>query len=119
MDRIAFTSSDLSEACVLEVDGELDFTTVPRFEAELNAAAQRRPVAIVDLRRCRYCDSTALTAFVRARHTLGRGLRFVVAETGQVRRVFDLTQLTQVLGPGRAPADVLDSDLAAGGSATA
>lgn len=58
----------------LEVAGEIDGTTVPRFQHELiRQVLNRPPRLVVDLSAVTRLDSTALTALAEAR-TLTRGL---------------------------------------------
>lgn len=90
--------------------GELDITTLPRAEEEVQAAAQDRPATLViDLSRLDFVDSSGirlvLLADERAR-TAGRALA-VRLGTGPARRVFDLLglldRLTVLDGPGDRP----------------
>jgi anti-anti-sigma factor len=113
-----FTMSVLDDACLLQIAGELDLSNAAEFEAQIGRAVERRSIVAIDLRACRYCDSAALSVLVRTRKALGNYLRVVIPESGQVRRIFDLAQLTQALGTCTTLADAL-AGKADGGSASA
>ena len=89
---------------VVSIEGELDLYTAPDFERELFAAigtgAER---VVVDLRKCEFCDSTALAVLLGARKALNdRGELVVVANRSDILRVFQITGLDQILRIERA-----------------
>jgi anti-sigma B factor antagonist len=83
------------EALVLSLQGELDLTSAPMFERELESAEAANPGhLIIDLSQLEFMDSTGLRALLVAREravadghqlTLRRGPR-------QVQRVLELTR---------------------------
>ena len=84
---------------VVELDGELDLTTIARVDEKLSVADGTSDV-VLDLRRTTFVDSVTLARFVSAarRQTAG-GSRLVLAEAraSTVRRVLSITQLDRVL----------------------
>jgi anti-anti-sigma regulatory factor len=51
----------------------------------------------VSLADCRYCDASCLRTLLGAKHRLGKRLSIVVPRNGSVRRIFELTELTERL----------------------
>ena len=80
--------------------GELDVSTVPRFNNALNEAkTQRCHTLIVDLSRLRFMDSTGLSAMLVAEmHARTRNQRFaVVRGPRHVQELFRLTGVDHFL----------------------
>lgn len=79
--------------------GEIDFHTSPGLRQALTTAAESSDRIVLDLSRVTFLDSTGIGVMVhalnqgRARH--GRSL-CLVGPTGVVRRVLDLTQVSDV-----------------------
>jgi anti-anti-sigma factor len=86
-------------AHVLAVSGELDMTTVGRFQEALDGAAQTSEPVVVDLSGVRFIDSLSLRALLAARERVARaGRRFAVAcpPESPVRRVLSIAGTEEV-----------------------
>jgi anti-sigma B factor antagonist len=94
---IALNETDLRPGCrEIRVQGELDLAVAPELEEAIERAADYDQV-VISLERCEFIDSTGIAVIVRAhqaRKNDGRRLA-VCAPDGQVRRVFDLTGLSE------------------------
>jgi anti-sigma B factor antagonist len=103
----------LSGAPGLRLRGELDISTAPHLKETLDAAILDTVGAfVIDLCSVEFLDSSAINVLVRARAMLGREDRelVVVCPPGPVRRVFELTGISDLfaLFPSReAAADAL------------
>jgi anti-sigma B factor antagonist len=78
---------------LISVRGEVDLHTAPRLEDALERAATNGSVVVVDMSGIRFMDSTALSAFMRARDLLteqGASLR-LVSPSQAVERLFTVT----------------------------
>ena len=90
--------------CTIDVKGELDVFNVAAFEEALDRASGSK-VLIVDLRQCRYIDSSSISALIRARKKTGDKIR-IVADGGSVRRVLTLTHLEDVIPVASSPEEL-------------
>lgn len=79
------------------VIGEIDIYTAPQFEAEVAKGYAAPGHVIVDLRSCRYIDSSAITTLHRANRQSGGKLRIVVDNDCNVKRILDVTQIEKVV----------------------
>jgi len=94
------TSSSAGRITVVAVTGEIDMTTAPDLLRALELVSDPSEGVVVDLRATTFLDSSGLNALLTGRRTLderGIGLRVVVPEDNPVRRVFEITQLTESL----------------------
>jgi anti-anti-sigma factor len=94
-------SSYCSGALVVEAEGEIDMATAPQLGDALGAVSDRATRVVVDLSAVSFLDSSGLNALVHAQRELaGREVSFrVVSPKDQVvRRVLEITQLTEELG---------------------
>lgn len=83
---------------VVAVSGEHDRSTAHELEGALTVAVASGDPAIVDLRPATFADSAILAAIVRAHHRAGRRcFAVVVPLSGEVARLFDLTDARAVL----------------------
>lgn len=83
----------------LELGGELDLETAPRFDQAMTIAlAAARPI-VIDLTRLRFIDSSGLWAITRAHSVCRRrGVTLTIAPgDGQVREILEATGLADVL----------------------
>jgi anti-sigma B factor antagonist len=95
---------------LVAVSGELDLASVPRLHASLDApAARQSPAVVLDVANVTFIDSTALAALLRANDELmSGGVRMVVVcPPGPVRRLLDMTSLTDRLTLATDRADAL------------
>jgi anti-anti-sigma factor len=105
---IRLRTVDTEHRITLHVQGEVDLATAGQLDTELRRLMQHdeRPVT-VDLRRLGFMDARGLAvleaADVRAR-ALGQeqGISVLIAE-GQIKRIFELTGLTERLVVEEAP----------------
>ena len=93
---------------VLTVQGEIDFSTAEEFDALLGRAlddARRR--LVVDLRALSFLDSTGLSTILRQdRRARAAGREFIVVKgPAQIRRVFTLTGVSELLTMVDEPPD--------------
>jgi len=84
---------------VIVAAGELDMSTVPLLENELDVAIGSRDATVVlDLGAVRFCDSSALRTTLHAREQLARrdlSLAVVCVPGGPVERVLQLVGATR------------------------
>ena len=102
MERLEVTEYHPEGCDLLTVRGELDLSTVPDLCLRMSNLRQsgRRPNAVVDLSELKFCDSTGLRGLVgeaREAEICGGRIRFVVPQTGIVRRLFDMCGMSEVL----------------------
>jgi anti-sigma B factor antagonist len=97
--------SRTDQAVIVEVVGEIDMATAPELAAELEGVGDDSGLVVVDLAQVTFVDSSGLKALVQANRELGRrgiGFRVVSPADHAVRRIFEITQLTE-------PLNVVDS----------
>ncbi|MFI9809998.1 STAS domain-containing protein [Streptomyces sp. NPDC052301] len=69
MSPLKITTRDAMTGPVLEITGELDYTTAPDLHATFAALALRPGQRLVlDLAGMEFCDSSGITALIAARH---------------------------------------------------
>lgn len=110
--ELSFTTRPLGDSMVLEVAGEIDITTAPRFRArliELIGGGSRS--VVVDLDSVGFIDSTGLGVLIGARRRLGEvgGELTLVIPPGPIRNLFAVTDLEGIF-------TIRDSFPALGGS---
>jgi anti-anti-sigma factor len=84
---------------VIAVHGELDMSTAPQLERELDATlADTEASLILDLSACEFIDSTGIALVVRSWQQLdreaggeGRGRLVICSQNHQVRRLLEIT----------------------------
>ena len=95
------SSAEVDGVRVIAVRGELDLSTAPDLEEQLNAAMDGgRASVLIDLSACEFIDSTGIALIVRAWQQLDgngdRGGHLVLCSANdQVRRVLDVSGLEQ------------------------
>ena len=79
---------------VVEVTGELDLSTVERWEENVTAMGRDASVVVLDLSRVGFVDSAGVRSLFRiARDAASRGTRLLVSRcprNGAVRRLLDI-----------------------------
>lgn len=85
-------------ACVVEVGGEVELHSASQLRDELmHASETENPCVVVDLSRVTFIDSTGLGVLVGAfKSVRERGALSLVCPQRAVKRVFEITGLTQV-----------------------
>ena len=83
-------------ACRLLVQGELDIYTAPELEEALSTVTDSQTV-VIDLRACRYIDSSTISVLLRWRKTSAAKVRIIVANAGAVSRVLQITGVDSVI----------------------
>ena len=99
-DQFAIESSADGDVVVLSVSGEVDMATAPELAKAIELVSDQTRAVVVDFHAVTFLDSSGLNALVRGQRALGeRGieLRVVTAAESPVRRVFEITQLTDSL----------------------
>ena len=84
---------------MIAVEGELDMSTAPDLERELEGviSASETPL-LLDLGRCEFIDSTGIALIVRAWQTLnGKGGFALCGISDQVERVLDITGIEEAI----------------------
>jgi anti-sigma B factor antagonist len=85
-------------ATIVDMHGDLDLVSSSELTAAISKAAEGSdPRVIASLEDCTYCDSSGLAALAIAKKRLGTRFKVVVPKEGQVRHVFDITELTDYL----------------------
>jgi anti-anti-sigma factor len=88
-------STDIEDGVkVVHVTGDLDLSTVPAFDAELEQSVGARHL-VIELADCTFIDSSALRALVRAqKRTIEEGGTLaIVAPSQPARRVLEVASL--------------------------
>jgi anti-anti-sigma factor len=87
-------SADCREVVVI---GELDMAVADRLSEALRRVAADVPQVLISLERCEFIDSTGIAVVVRAHREADEsgGRLAVYGPTAQVRRVLEVTGLTQ------------------------
>ncbi|HEX4521213.1 MAG TPA: STAS domain-containing protein [Gaiellaceae bacterium] len=104
-------SSFAADVLIVECVGEVDMSTAPRLCEAVEATADSTRRVVVDLSEVTFLDSSALNALVHAQRTLETReivLRIVSPAEQPVRRIFEITHLTESLNV----VESLDSALA-------
>jgi anti-sigma B factor antagonist len=84
------------QTSVVEVKGELDVSTVARWEANVKAVGRDADVVVLDLSQVGFVDSAGVRSLFRlARETAGRGTRLLIVapHDGAVRRLLDILSI--------------------------
>ena len=92
-------TSDHGGTTVLAVHGEVDISTSPKLQEAIREELRSHPV-LLDLSRLSFMDSSGvrvIDAVLRDAHGEGRTLTIGSELPNNVRLVFDLTGLTEVL----------------------
>ncbi len=95
------------DAIRLSVRGDLDISAVEAFDEALSEAVRVRDVVEIDLARVDFIDGSGLSSLMNAEHRARRArhrLR-IVAASGYVRRLIDITKTSDRLSPVLPSAD--------------
>jgi anti-sigma B factor antagonist len=87
-------------ALILEVEGELDMLTAPSLLKAIDDLPEDTPWVVVDLTKVSFLDSSGLNVLVQGRRALDArevAMRVVVPPDAAIRRVFEITRLTETL----------------------
>jgi anti-sigma B factor antagonist len=93
-------SSRRGEITILEVAGEIDMSTAPELANAIGSVARGATLVVVNLSEVLFLDSSALNALVRSQRELAErniAIRVVSPTDRAVRRVFEITHLTESL----------------------
>ena len=93
--QLLVESTSQADALVLSLRGELDLTSAPTFERELEAAEASHPsLLVIDLSGLDFMDSTGLRALLLARERAQADGHDLALRRGprQVQRVLELTK---------------------------
>ena len=94
--RLETRATKVGGASAIELTGELDLESGPRFSEEVELAVwDTRGAFVLDLSGLTFLDSSGLHALLRARALLGREDRplILVCPPGPARRVLDLASV--------------------------
>jgi anti-sigma B factor antagonist len=84
---------------IVELHGEIDIASKPELRKLFDDLAdQENERIIVSLAQCTYCDSTVLGLLVALKERVTSRLRVVVPSDSPIRRVFDVTGLSNHFG---------------------
>jgi anti-sigma B factor antagonist len=87
-------------ALILEVEGEVDMLTAPALLKAIDEVPEGTSCVVVDLTMVSFLDSSGLNTLVQGRRALDArevAMRVVVPPDGAIRRVFEITRLTETL----------------------
>jgi anti-sigma B factor antagonist len=90
-----------SDALIVDVSGEIDLATAPELTRALASVPDTVPRVVVNLSEVSFLDSSALNVLVHSRRRLDEQkivFRVVGPADRFVRRVFEITHLTELLG---------------------
>ena len=96
----ALRSTPKGATLLVEIVGEVDMITAPTLSRAIESPPDGTASVVIDLSEVTFLDSSGLNALVQARRLLsdlGVGLQVVVPPEGTIRRVFEITQLTEPL----------------------
>jgi anti-anti-sigma factor len=96
--------------CVVEVTGELDLSTVARWEEDVEIVGRDSAVVVLDLSRVRFVDSAGvqtLFRLVRDAESHGRHLLIVAPHDGPVRRLLDILAIDSMTAVCESRAEAL------------
>ncbi|MEU8951068.1 STAS domain-containing protein [Streptomyces sp. NPDC048489] len=108
MSPLKVTHRDAATGPVLEVIGELDYTTAPQLREHVTALSlQSGQLLVLDLANMEFCDSSGISALIAARnHTQARqadiALSAVPAHTLRVLRIVGLDQVFDLHADGQS-----------------
>ena len=87
------------DAVILEIRGDLDMTSRAAFEQLLrDESVSSARLVVVSLTRCRYLDSSALSALIAAHRILGFKLRVATKPRSIPARIIEMTGLKAMFG---------------------
>lgn len=95
--RLSLVTQDAEPADRLHVSGELDVFFAPRLQEVIDRHDATGRALHIDLRACRYMDSTILSVLVRAAKRYGSRLTIAAPESGAIARILSITQLDRHL----------------------
>lgn len=97
--QVEVTTSERAGAKLVHVVGEIDLSTVPQLQRELQAAISGQDSIVVDLQGVRFIDSTGVGVLFRASTQVqesGGEVR-IVCPPGPVRRVLKVSGLESLV----------------------
>ncbi|MDQ2859028.1 MAG: STAS domain-containing protein [Candidatus Eremiobacteraeota bacterium] len=94
---VTCSRSEDGATTTIRVLGHLAGGTESGLNTTIKKAARADAQVILDLSRCDYCDSETLGLVVGWQRRLDERFRLVLAATGNVRRVFEITGLSRRL----------------------
>lgn len=97
-DSFGVRAANSNGRAIVFVQGEIDMSAGPAIRDALSTAQQGSPDVIVDVSDVTFMDSTGINALLRAYRQVppGGSLR-VLGATSAVRRVFDITGVSELL----------------------
>jgi anti-anti-sigma factor len=107
----------IARTTIVTLDGEFDLAERGRMDDAFHAALES-PLIVLDCERTRYIDSTALGCILRARKAaVAKGSEMiVVAPSPNIRHLFEVCGLAEVVDIRESLADIDGEQLASGGS---
>ena len=101
----AVHSTPAGSTLLVAVVGEVDMTTAPDLSQAIERAPDDTALVVIDLSEVTFLDSSGLNSLVQARRALAErevAMTVVVPPASAIRRVFEITRLTEQL-------DVIDA----------
>jgi anti-anti-sigma factor len=94
LDGMSIEYERYDTGAVIRVSGEVDIYNSPRFESVITAVqSQTRRTVLVDLRECRYMDSSAIRVIVDKSASLGSRFCVALLRGSSIARVFTILGL--------------------------
>lgn len=100
----AFIHDSSGDCDVVRVYGEVDIASAPELEKTILDIMEASTAPLVlDLEPCAYLDSTTLGVIIRIHKRMPERFSIALPETGPVRKIFELTNLTKLAAPIAVP----------------
>ena len=96
----AVRSTSTGSILLVEIVGEIDMTTAPELAQTVERTPEGTELVVIDLSDVSFLDSSGLNALVQARRLLSErdvAVTVVVPPEAAIRRVFEITHLTEPL----------------------
>lgn len=84
------------ERHIVSIKGEVDIYSASSIEEALGAALDSGTI-VVDMRECRYIDSTAISALIRARKKTKKPMYLVIRPGTVVDRIVSAAQIGKIM----------------------
>lgn len=96
---LVINTSDLEGSALIQIEGEIDLSTVPQFERELTSHVEEGRSVVVDLTAVDFMDSTGIGVLVRASNSARAGDAAIslACGPGSVRRVLEVSGLDKMI----------------------
>ena len=105
----------VGEASVIEVRGDLDFTSSKALGTLISRIESTSNRVVVSLTDCVFCDASGLTVLLRTFQRIGTRMCIVLPDAPGPRRLFELTGLSALIPIALDEEEALSSSPCASG----